>query len=298
MQDSENSLRQPLVSIIMPTYNRAHLIQETIESIRQQTHANWELIIGDDGSEDNTEEMVLRFNDTRIQFYKEGQVGIDEIRSRCIQKAKGNFIAFMDSDDLWAPEKLEKQLKAFTANPDAGFCMTGGYNFRRVNEPLDHFYPQKEGFRYGNLFDPFFKSEIAAMPPTLVFKKNCLETAQFSSKAKIAHVEFILNLARNFNGVLLYEPLFYRRIHDTNYSTLNRIKRHHDGVEMIRQYKNALPKKTYQDSLFRSHLRFGEECLNLWDRRRAIQEFLRAWKYKPWSVIPLKKISKAILSLV
>ena len=102
-----------LVSIITPSYNSAKFIAETIQSVQNQTYKNWEMIIVDDGSSDETESVVLSIiqNDNRIQFYKLTQnSGPAVARNTGIEKAKGNYIAFLDSDDLWKPQKLEKQL--------------------------------------------------------------------------------------------------------------------------------------------------------------------------------------------
>src|SRR6476620_12184719 len=96
----------PKISILMPTYNRGAFIGETIESILKQTYQNWELIIVDDGSDDNTEELVLQVKDQRIQFYKAGRVGINgKIKNIGVEKASGDLISFIDSDDLWAETK-------------------------------------------------------------------------------------------------------------------------------------------------------------------------------------------------
>ena len=102
-----------LVSIITPSYNSAKFIAETIQSVQNQTYPNWEMIIVDDGSSDETESVVLNIiqKDNRIQFHKLSQnSGPGVARNFAIQQAKGNYIAFLDSDDLWKPEKLNKQL--------------------------------------------------------------------------------------------------------------------------------------------------------------------------------------------
>src|ERR1041385_97100 len=123
-----DTVKSPKVSIIMPTYNRAKYIVDTIESIRSQTYQNWELIIVDDGSEDNTEELINQIKDGRIKFYKAGRIGkVGKIKNIGLEKANGELIAFIDSDDLWAPTKLETQVAVFDEYPEAGFCLTGGY---------------------------------------------------------------------------------------------------------------------------------------------------------------------------
>jgi glycosyltransferase involved in cell wall biosynthesis len=292
-----SAVTSPKVSVIIPTYNRAAYIGETIESIQKQTYTNWEIIIIDDGSDDNTEEIVEKINDNRIRFYKAGRIGVgSKIKNIGMEKAKGELIAFIDSDDLWAPAKLEKQITALQQYPEAGFSLTGGYNFKTINEPLEYFYKQREGLKYGNVFIACFKSEIAATTPTLILKKECLQvTGGFKEIKPLSDVDFILSLAHSFNAVILYEPLFYRRLHDTNYSSVNWEKRHYQGIEMIRSYKGSLPSEVVNESLFKSHVNFGEHYLLHKESRKAARQFFNAWMNRPFSIVPLKKMGKAVL---
>jgi len=102
----------PLVSVIVPTYNRAKLIHETLDSILIQSYINFELIIIDDGSTDNTEDVVMKYADKRIYYIKTNNWGGPaKPRNIGIKKAKGEFIAFCDDDDIWKPKKLEISVK-------------------------------------------------------------------------------------------------------------------------------------------------------------------------------------------
>ena len=106
-----------LVSIIMPSYNTAQYIEETIESVIEQTYTNWELIIVDDCSTDNTDDIVNSIDDKRIIYLKnEKNSGAAVSRNKALRIAKGKWIAFLDSDDLWHPQKLEKQIKFMKEN--------------------------------------------------------------------------------------------------------------------------------------------------------------------------------------
>ena len=111
-----------MVSIIMPSYNTAKYISESIKSVQAQTHTNWELIIVDDCSTDNTDEIISEFlSDSRIRYIKNEQnSGAAVSRNRALREAKGKWIAFLDSDDLWLPDKLEKQIR---------FMQENGYKF-------------------------------------------------------------------------------------------------------------------------------------------------------------------------
>lgn len=119
-----------LVSIIMPSYNTAPYISDTIKSVLNQTYKNWELIIVDDCSDDKTEAVLTEFKDERIHFFKnERNSGAAVSRNRALREAKGQYIAFLDSDDLWYPEKLEMQI---------AFMEKNGYYFSYTNyEEID-----------------------------------------------------------------------------------------------------------------------------------------------------------------
>ncbi len=111
-----------LVSVVMPSYNTEKYIADSIRSVVAQTYTNWELIIVDDCSTDDTDETVRPFlTDARIRYMKnERNSGAAVSRNRALREARGKWIAFLDSDDLWKPEKLEKQIR---------FMETGGYSF-------------------------------------------------------------------------------------------------------------------------------------------------------------------------
>lgn len=119
-----------LVSIIMPSYNTASFIEETIQSVLNQTYTYWELIIVDDCSTDNTDEVLENIKDSRIRYFKNNKnSGAAVSRNKALREAKGQWIAYLDSDDLWMPEKLEKQIH---------FMETNGYAFSYTNyEEID-----------------------------------------------------------------------------------------------------------------------------------------------------------------
>lgn len=106
-----------LVSVIMPSYNTAQYIRESVNSVIAQTYKSWELIIVDDCSTDNTDEVISSIEDSRICYLKnEKNSGAAVSRNRALREAKGKWIAFLDSDDLWYPEKLEKQIRFMEEN--------------------------------------------------------------------------------------------------------------------------------------------------------------------------------------
>lgn len=126
-----------LVSIIMPSWNTAKWIGESIQSVLLQTYHNWELIIVDDCSTDNTNEVVASFKDSRIKYFKnESNLGAALSRNRALREAVGEWIAFLDSDDLWFPEKLEKMLR-FAKNNGHSFVYHEYEKINEIGKPLN-----------------------------------------------------------------------------------------------------------------------------------------------------------------
>lgn len=127
---------EDLVSIIMPSYNTAEYIGESIQSVIEQTYTNWELIIVDDCSTDYTDEVVKAVKDDRIRYLKnEHNSGAAVSRNKALREARGRWIAFLDSDDLWHPEKLEKQIRFMKEN-GCSFSYTNYSEIDEQSQPL------------------------------------------------------------------------------------------------------------------------------------------------------------------
>lgn len=133
------NVQSGLVSIIMPSYNTAHLIGESIQSVIAQTYPHWELLIVDDCSTDNTDAAVSQFRDSRIRYFKnEKNSGAAVSRNRALREAAGEWIAFLDSDDLWMPQKLEKQI-SFMKENHYFFTCTGRDTIDEASRPVGEY---------------------------------------------------------------------------------------------------------------------------------------------------------------
>ena len=145
-------MKKDLVSIIMPTYNCGNFIERTIDSIISQTYNNWELIVVDDCSKDNTEEVLKKYKkDKRINYVKlKKNSGAAVARTESMKRAKGNYMAFLDSDDLWYPEKLEKQLK-FMKDNDYDFTCTAYEQIDENDNPLNKIIKAKIKANYNRI---------------------------------------------------------------------------------------------------------------------------------------------------
>ena len=204
------SSEKPTVSIVIPTYNRGHLIGEAIKSILNQTYQDFEIIVVDDGSIDNTENVVNNIKDKRIRYIRyEKNKGAAAARNIGIKAANGEYIGFQDTDDEWLPEKLEKQMKAFdNASLDVGVVYTGHY---RINGDERNYVPshrviKKNGYIHNELITKDFGFVIT---PSAVVRKNCFEKSGLFDEQlpRLQEWELFIRLSKNHHFKCIDEPL-------------------------------------------------------------------------------------------
>ena len=164
----DNQDRAPLVSVIIPTYNRCAYLHEAIASVLAQTYAPLELIVVDDGSSDDTPELLYRYRD-RLKVIRQSNQGVSAARNRGIRAARGEWIALLDSDDVWQPEKLALQTAYLNAHPELKICQTQEIwirNGRRVNPKKRHHK------RAGDIFEPSLA--LCLVSPSAVMLRTSL----------------------------------------------------------------------------------------------------------------------------
>lgn len=197
----------PTVSIIIATYNREHVLRRAIQSVLAQTYQDFELIIVDDGSIDNTERLVKSFNGEKIRYirYRENK-GPATARNTGIQSANGDYIAFLDSDDEWMPEKLEKQMRTFeTAPPEVGLVYTGF--FKITNNKIRYRHgglTPSDGNVFRNLLNGSF-----VLPSATLVKQECFERAGMFDERffPIEDWELSLRISRHYQFKCIDELL-------------------------------------------------------------------------------------------
>lgn len=215
-----------LVSVIMPSWNTGKFIAESIESVINQTYTNWELIIVDDCSTDNTDEIVAGFADERIRYLKnEKNSGAALTRNRAIREARGEWIAFLDSDDLWMPEKLEHQIQ-FMQEHHAVFSYHEYIKIDEQSQPL-HTYvsgpacvTKKKMYHYGYPGCLTFMYSAKAM--------GCIQIKDIKKNNDYA---ILLQLCKKADCLLLPENLAQYRIRKKSIShdkLSKKLKSHYD----------------------------------------------------------------------
>lgn len=223
-----------LVSIIIPTYNRAHLIGETLDSVLAQTYQNWECIVVDDGSTDGTEGLMAEYiaKDSRFQYHHrpaDRLQGGNAARNYGFEVSTGEFIQWFDSDDIMLPEYLEKKIAAFSKNNVLTICTGYSVDQNLGNRKLKLMPP------ITNLFKEYVLWNSKIMSPSIIFRRTFLESS-------LLFDEKLLRGQENE----LFSRLFFK-LPTTNYNIIP------DALYLYRQHSNT---KSFEDkNSYRSEYR-------------------------------------------
>jgi glycosyltransferase involved in cell wall biosynthesis len=244
---------QPLVSIIIPTYNRAHLIGETLDSVVAQTYLNWECIIVDDGSSDNTDEVVGAYveKDARFKYFhrpEEHLPGGNGARNYGFKMSQGEYIQWFDSDDLMLKEKIAEQYKdILKEKSDLQIC-TGFKDKEGVLLPI------KQNLKI-SLFKQFALNKTEILTPTALFKKKFLKKNDIIFNEKIKRGQeavFFLDVLSKIMVSNVHQSskkLFVYKLHNSSISGKDRKFSEENSQSKFFLYKEIFNnnKKTYQD---------------------------------------------------
>lgn len=207
-----------MVSIIIPTYNRANLLPRAIESVVKQTYPSWELLIIDDGSTDKTEDVLQKYLSSKIRYIKCPHSGLPAIaRNVGIREAEGEWIAFLDSDDMWLTEKLEKQMQVIRNKQGVSLVCTNVYReigetgSERMEEYISS--PDREA---GIYFEKLLVQNFVVTSTVLVRRDCLLEMGGFSQSPDFLvgeDYDLWLRLSMSYKIEYLSQPLaIYRDI--------------------------------------------------------------------------------------
>jgi glycosyltransferase involved in cell wall biosynthesis len=209
MKEFREVQKQPLVSVIIPCYNHAKYIGEAIRSVESQDYGNHEIIVVDDGSTDNTKDILKTFENRTIYLRQENK-GPSAARNLGIASARGEFIAFLDADDLWSPGKLRKQMKAIQEDQSVGLVACGEFEIDQSGKILGGpwvygNYPSRE-----KLLEALSIGQVVPGGTSgVLIRKECfLEVGEFDVSLKIGEDwDMWLRIIRKYNAVFVVEPL-------------------------------------------------------------------------------------------
>ncbi|ABA20467.1 Glycosyl transferase, family 2 [Trichormus variabilis ATCC 29413] len=201
----------PTISVIIPAYNAERTILATISSVQQQTFSDFELIIINDGSTDRTLELIQNIQDERLKIFSYENGGLPVARNRGISLASGEFIAFLDADDLWTPDKLELQLAALQQNPEAGVAYSWTYF---MDEQGKSSIPGVSLFFEGDVQANLLVNNFLASGSNPLVRKQAIESVgDFDSNYKACEDwDYWLRLSADWNFVVVRKhQIFYRQ---------------------------------------------------------------------------------------
>ena len=273
------------ISVIIPTFNRKHTLQRAIDSVLAQTFKPYEIIIVDDGSKDGTKEWLLQ-NYPSVQYIHQPNNGVSSARNKGIQISQGSWIALLDSDDEWMPEKLEYQSRFLEVNRDSSFCHTNEIWIRngvRVNQMKKH-------KKYGGDIFKYCLDICRISPSSSIIKKDVFEeVGAFDESLTVCEdYDLWLRVTAKFNILFLDEPLIKK--YGGHLDQLSRVP---EGIEQyrIRSLEKILSMGSLTETQFRSAKDMLIHKLNIYAKglkKRDKYEELTSTekKIQDWLIMP------------
>ena len=213
-------MKKPMVSIIMNCHNGGIFLRQSITSILNQSYENWELIFYDNCSSDNSKQIIEKFKDNRIKYFKSKFfLNLYHARNNAIKKAKGKYIAFLDTDDWWKKNKLQEQIKFLKKNKNVKILYTNCYIYHQNTKTkkllLNKLY---SGMIASELLKNYFITIL-----TVIVKKDVFKNNKFDKRYNIiGDFDFFSRLSLKYPIYCIEKPLAYFRAHNNNYSILKK----------------------------------------------------------------------------
>lgn len=250
----------PLVSVVMNCLDGEAYVSSAIDSILRQSYSNWELIFWDNASTDRTADIVKRYDDPRILYFGSNEtVPLGMARNMAIQKASGEFVTFLDSDDQWVPNKLDKQIDWFKRHVDTGFVYS---NYHKLIEKdnvtrIGLKGPQPEG----DVFAAFLSQYPVNLQTVMVRARELLSLDfMFDPQLELAEeYDLFMRLLHRVRAGYIAEPLAVYRIHE-GMSSIRKIERYPQEYESIlKRFEKEIPdfKLRYKNELSKAYAKLG-----------------------------------------
>ncbi|AFY58142.1 glycosyl transferase [Rivularia sp. PCC 7116] len=226
----------PIISVVVPAYNSQSTILETIDSVLGQTFSDFELIVINDGSTDNTLEILTSVKDTRLKVYSYPNGGLPAARNRGIARASGEFISFIDADDLWTPDKLELQIQALQKNPSAGVAYSWTICMGNNGES---FHPGVSESYQGNVYANLLVGNFIASGSNVLLRKETIESAGYfdESLKSSEDWDYWLRLAPKWDFVVVPKPQIIYRLSSGAMSS---------NLDVMEKYQTLVLKRAFE----------------------------------------------------
>lgn len=291
------------VDVIIPIYNCEKHLSATLESLVKQTCQDFNIILVDDGSTDGSGKIIsdfIRRYPEKIKYFWQSNRGPAAARNRGIKESSSPYIAFLDADDIWLPEKLEKQVKALKKNPHAGYVYCDCLFCDEQGRPIENYVRKNQLLRGYIILDLFLDHFI--MTPAVLLKRECIEKiGLFNEPLKVGEdYDFFLRLANIYPAEVVEEKLWKRNIIQ---NSLSRQNFEMDAENDIRTLKNFLLENPAFHKEFRNQINkrlaglyfdYGYRLLEHGKNFKAFLNFMNAQEYQ----INLKVVRNIFLCLI
>jgi len=276
------------VSVLAVNYNRADLIKETIFSVLNQSYSNLEFVIIDDGSEDDSVNVINEIKDNRIKCYTISHIGhLGKLRNLALSKITGEYFVFIDTDDLMKPDFISKSIDIINKN-NADFSISGVEQFNNKgfikNLPVyksSNFYSQEFKF-----IDVLF-NRLTCCLPAIVFKNKILgNDLKFNENMTLPDHEFVTFASYYFKGIVIDESLISVRRHEKNMTAIEKVDSYFYFIETVRKFYDIKAISTFQKNkmLGLLHYLVGNYYLNNSNKRLATLNYKKSIVYYPFEI--------------
>ncbi len=201
----------PKVSVIIPAYNAMAYLPGTLFSLLQQTFGDFEAIVVNDGSTDITEDWVNNIKDSRVKLVSQSNQGASAARNRGIAEAQGEYIAFLDADDLWLPTKLAQQVRILDENPEVGLVYTWVAYIDENSQPTGRV---RKNYAEGNIWQDLVQKNLIECGSVPMLRRTCLDTCgvfDLNLGSFVEDWDLWLRIAAKYPFKVIQEPLVYYR---------------------------------------------------------------------------------------
>jgi len=270
------------VSVVIPAYNKAELTVQTVESVLSQTYKNIEIIVVDDGSTDSTRDRLFGYTE-RIRYIYKKNGGACSARNVGISFATGEYVGFLDCDDLYLPEKIELSIRYLEQNPDVGFVYSAAY-FIDAQGTIVSTYSHPGGRKNGWIYNDLVVQNFICNS-TVMVRKICLDTMRGFDESVFSPADWDmwLRLSEQYTAGYIDVPLTKYRV-DGSYIVRNLQKVESEEMQILQQAfrrSTALPLKVKQEALAKLYLRFALNYLFTGDVNNARRVIWAAVYSKP-----------------
>jgi glycosyltransferase involved in cell wall biosynthesis len=288
----------PLVSTVIPTHNDGEMVAEAIESALGQTYPHLEIIVVNDGSSDHTPEVLARYADNnRVRVFHQKNAGVSAARNTALRSVRGEYVAFLDADDLWLPQKTEIQMSLFRKNPDLGLV----YSRRRAkilnqqgqwidDDQRNQLYATKHYDR-GHVFRQMVAGGGVGLSSAIVPTHVLNEVGGFDEELHTSEDRHLYaRIAHKYPFDFVEDALVIKRRHRSNLSWDT--SREPQTLDFLRKLADEFPEYSLKNSKWMRHTYVywafltGQEALNEGRLSQARRDFWQACKYAPW--VPIR----------